>query len=147
MKLKNLVLSNMFLWALLISLPASLASASGAETEFKNGAARLHIRSDHSHPLDGRVLVFEYENGNQFKLSYSKTFLVWTGLGGSEDGKSEQDEYHWSEVAPKTYLVSWTEKDGTFVTTVVNLQALKVYSSGTFERNAWFWQGKITIVK
>ncbi len=98
-----------------------------------------------SNPLSGRVLIIEYENGNSFELTYSEFTLIWKGIKVSEEGKSEQDQYLWSEVGPEIYLISWVEKDGTFVNTVVNLQTLKVYSSGIFKGLSWFWTGKVTI--
>ncbi len=97
--------------------------------------------------LDGRVFIFEYENGYSFQLSYSKFNLNWRALKGPEEGRSEQDSYRWSEVAPNTYMVSWTEREGTFVNTVVNLETLKVHSSGMSEGKTWFWRGKVTVIK
>lgn len=142
MDLKKLVWRVIFLSTVLINFVDESAFAAESSCD----GANMGIQ-DEVNALDGRVFIFEYENGNSFELSYSKFSLTWKGLKGPEEGKSEQDYYRWSDVAPKTYTVSWVENDGTFVNTVINLQTLKVYSSGIFEGKTWFWWGKVNIIK
>ena len=146
MKLNNAYLRIAFFSALFVAFANGTAFA---HTLDKRVISESYENEDHCQlsTLDGHVLNFEYENGYIFQLSYSKSTLVWTGLKGPDEGKSEQDQYQSSEVAPQMYMVSWLENDGTFVTTLINLRALKVFSSGVSQGKTWFWTGNVSVIK
>jgi len=93
--------------------------------------------------LDGKVFTFKYESGNQYHVSFHDSKVTWLGVGGSDHGKFETDNYETLEISENRYLVQWSEENKSFVTLVIDLNLNEVFSSGTSPNGNWLDRGKI----
>jgi hypothetical protein len=93
--------------------------------------------------LNGRRYKWEYESGNHYLISLDTNSITWTGTQGTDLGRTGTDPYQYFKLAPHTFMIQWTENDGTFVTVVINENKKTVWSSGQFNGKSWFRKGVI----
>ncbi len=93
--------------------------------------------------LAGKTFIFQYSDGQHYLVNFYETTLRWEGIQGDDYGKSENDEYRIRDVAPGIFLVNWTEKSEAYVDVVLNLNTMKVFSSGVQGKLGWFREGSI----
>ncbi len=95
--------------------------------------------------LSGKNFLFQYEGDDHYAVRFADTVLTWEGVKGADLGKSETDAYRLKEVASKIYLINWIENNGTFVAVVMNLESMKVFSTGEkYGEYQWFREGLIS---
>jgi uncharacterized protein YvpB len=99
------------------------------------------IASDNS--LSGRNIQIQYEDGQSYSVSFSDAEVTWKGLRGPDLG-TERDAYRIKDMGPKNFLVSWTERDGSFVALVLDFEKMQAYSTGQAAGESWIRNGKIT---
>jgi phenolic acid decarboxylase len=105
--------------------------------------ASLAVFASPSAPFVGKSYLYEYDGGQTYEIQFEDEALTWKGIKGFDAGTSERDEYQFFEVSPRVYLIHWKEKDLSFVDTVLNLETMRVYSSGHSGPDAWFRQGPV----
>ncbi len=89
--------------------------------------------------------VFKYAGGNTYRVDVpDDTSIRWECLAGDEKGKSEQERVDRRAIAHNIYFVSWTEKDGTIVSQVIDLNRHHVTSTISLGRNRYFLEGSVT---
>jgi phenolic acid decarboxylase len=77
----------------------------------------------------GRFL-FKYDGGSVYRVVVNDAHtLAWQCIQGAEKGAYGLEKPERFKVAEQIYFVSWTEKTGTQVSQVINLNSLKVYST------------------
>ena len=52
----------------------------------------------------GKILEFEYENGERYRLLFGIKTVTWACLSGSSAESFKTDYYSAIEIAPKSYL-------------------------------------------
>jgi hypothetical protein len=93
--------------------------------------------------LSGKSLKLEYADEQHYTVEFSAEKVTWECVKGDERGRSETDVYQMMPIAKDIYLVNWTESDGSYVDLVLNLDAMKVFSSGIVKDYKWFPKGNI----
>ncbi|PWJ42422.1 phenolic acid decarboxylase [Sediminitomix flava] len=97
--------------------------------------------------LIGQTLIYEYDNGESYKLEFEESTLVWTCLAGVAKGHSGIEKYDFVEVASEIIFISWLEQSREVVSIVFNLNTMKVFCSYVYEINKHQWKGKIISFK
>jgi hypothetical protein len=107
---------------------AALAASAGAAVPPGTAAPSRPMR------LVGKILVLRYASGLAVRATYaSGTELRWEALSGPSAGRTGREEIDAVEVAPDVYFVSWLEKDGTSVSNVLDLKAMRVKAFVTYD--------------
>lgn len=92
----------------------------------------------------GNSYHLNYENGSfEVDIIFTEDSVTW-----SDSGKTATDSARMRDVGNGMFFVNWQEKDGTFVTLLLDINAMKVYNSvlSQIEGNqgVWFMEGSIT---
>ena len=86
--------------------------------------------------------VFHYETGDTYDVVLTDNTITWTGLEGSDTGRSETDVIKRKTLNHNTEVLQWTENDLTFMTVVLDHRHLKVIASGKLVDNSWLSYGR-----
>ena len=93
----------------------------------------------------GKILEFEYENGERYRLLFGIKTVTWACLAGSSAESFKTDYYSAIEIAPKILFISWSKDDGEVANIVVNFQKDILYCCNAHEDTIDFWKGNIKI--
>lgn len=93
--------------------------------------------------LAGKILRYEYENGEAYQILFHENSATWTSLAGTAAGMSGTEQHDVIEVASNVLFVSWLESSGEVVSLVANLNTQRVYVSYVYENTRHFWKGEI----
>lgn len=93
--------------------------------------------------ITGKILEYEYENGDRYRLLFGMKNVTWECLAGSAVGSSETDSYGAIEITPDILFISWSKNDGTVVNIVTNFQKNILHCCNAHEGTIHFWKGNI----
>ncbi len=93
--------------------------------------------------VTGKILEYEYENGEKFRLLFGIKTVTWECLAGSAAGSSGTDSYGLIEIAPNILFISWSKNDGEVVSIVANFQNDILHCCNTHIGTRHFWKGNI----
>ena len=62
--------------------------------------------------ITGKILEFEYENGERYSLLFGIKTVTWACLADSSAGSFKTDYYSAIEIAPNILFISWSKDDG-----------------------------------
>ena len=93
--------------------------------------------------ITGKILEYEYENGERYRLLFGIKTVTWECLAGSGAGSSGTDSYGAIEIAPNILFISWSTDYGEVVSIVANFQKDILHSCHTHEGTRHFWKGNI----
>ena len=68
--------------------------------------------------VTGKILEYEYENGERYRLLFGIKTVTWECLAGSAAGSSGTDSYGAIEIAPNILFISWST-DGDIIKSCV----------------------------
>lgn len=99
----------------------------------------------------GQTIEYKYDDGDTYKVSFQQDndtfFAHWYVLSGKHKGENRKETADIAEVAPNVWFVSWLEPTLEVVSIVFNLNNNKVTCSYYFDKEKYFWHGKIINVK
>ena len=111
--------------AWLAPLLATALSASGAPPDAPQPRPMRFV---------GKTVVIRYASGLAVRASYpSATELRWEALSGPSAGRRGTERIDAAEVAPDVYFISWLEAEGTSVSNVLDLRAMRVTAFVTYD--------------
>jgi hypothetical protein len=93
--------------------------------------------------ITGKILEYEYENAERYKLLFGINTVTWECLAGSAVGSSGTDSYGAIEITPTILFISWSMDDGEVVSIVANFQNDILHCCNTREGRRNFWKGNI----
>lgn len=93
--------------------------------------------------IAGKLLEYEKENGESFKLLFGIKTVTWECLSGTAAGSSQTNSYDAIEITPNILFISWSMDDGEAVSMVVNFQNNIVHCCNALDSNRNFWKGNI----
>lgn len=83
----------------------------------------------------GKCARYQYDNGWRYEVLYAApTRLEYVVHDGPFRGRTAYQTCSMEEVAPRVFMVSWLEETGTVVSTVVNLNTMRLTGSIAFPR-------------
>lgn len=98
--------------------------------------------------LAGKRFHIKYPNGLELDAEYLEGVAHWSVTAGPPAGRSGTDDTHTVDAAPGIHFVSWIESNGTTVSQLLDLNAMRITSFVTFdvegERNSVFQTGTLT---
>jgi hypothetical protein len=97
--------------------------------------------------IRGQKFLLQYEGEQHYLVTFLENELRWECVKGDELGRSEIDPFESREIASKIFFIHWSEKDGSFVDLVLNLNSMKVWSSGQSGESKWFRDGVISPIQ
>ena len=93
--------------------------------------------------LKGKLLRYEYENGDMYQVLFGEDTATWTYGPGSENPVSGTENHDVVEIVPNVFFVSWSESTGEVVSFVANLNEMEIHTSYVYENTRHFWKGSI----
>ena len=93
--------------------------------------------------VTGKILEYEYENGERYRLLFGIRTVTWECMAGSAAGSSGTDSYGAIEIAPNIFFISWSKDDGEVVSIVANLQKDILHCCNAHEGTRHFWKANI----
>ena len=93
--------------------------------------------------ITGKIIEYEHENGDRYKLLFGIKTVTWECLRGSVAGSSGTYSYGAIEIAPNNLFISWSEEDGKVMSIVANVQIDTLYCCDTQGDTRHFWKGII----
>ena len=93
--------------------------------------------------ITGKILEYEHETGERYKLLFGINTVTWQCLAGSAAGSSGTDSYGAIEIIPSILFISWSMDDGEVVSIVANFQNDNLHFCNTHEGKRQFWKGNI----
>lgn len=93
--------------------------------------------------ITGKILEYEYENGERYKLLFGINTVTWECLAGSAAGSSGPDSYGAIEITPNILFISWSMEYGEVVSIVANFQNDILHCCYTHEGIRHFRKGNI----
>jgi len=91
----------------------------------------------------GKILEYEYENGESYRLLFGIKTVTWECLAGSAAGSSETNSYGAIEITPNILFISWSKDDGEVVSIVANLQNDILHCCYSLAGTRYFMKGNI----
>lgn len=98
-----------------------------------------------AHDLSGKSFRLEYQEWNHYEISFEEDSLTWKCVQGDELGNSETDSYKLIKASPNQYIIQWMETSSAFITLMLDLNTMKVYSSGVQADYTWLREGNIKL--
>lgn len=93
--------------------------------------------------VTGKILEYESENGESYRLLFGIRTVTWECLVGSAAGLSGTDSYGVFQIAPKILFISWSMDNGELMNVVANFQKKILHCCNTHEGKRNFWKGNI----
>ena len=93
--------------------------------------------------ITGKILEYEHENGDRYKLLFGIKTVTWECLAGSASGLSGTNSYDAIEITPSILFISWSMDDGKVVGIIVNLQNDIIHCCFSHEGKRQFIKGNI----
>jgi len=93
--------------------------------------------------ITGKILEYEYENGERYRLLFGIHTVTWECLAGSAAGSSGTDSYGADEITPNILFITWSMEYGGVMSIVANFQNDILHCYNTHEGTIHFWQGTI----
>jgi len=93
--------------------------------------------------ITGKILEYEYENGERYRLLFGIHTVTWECLAGSAVGSSGTDSYGAIEITPNILFISWSMEYGEVMSIVANFQNDILHCCNTHEGTIHFLQGNI----
>jgi phenolic acid decarboxylase len=88
--------------------------------------------------------LYKYEGGTTYRVTVDDgEFMSWVCIEGSEKGANGIEKPERFKVADKIYFATWVEKTGIYVSQVINLKTMKVYSTIIDGKERYVLAGKI----
>jgi phenolic acid decarboxylase len=82
----------------------------------------------------GKRYVFSYPSGLEVEAFYPTADSVnWRALTGPAPGTSGVERTHVVQLTSRRFFISWVESDGTTVSNVIDLDAMKVAAFVTWQ--------------
>lgn len=99
----------------------------------------------------GKTIEYKYNDGDNYKVKFEKEdntfFAHWYVLSGEYKGENRKETADIAEVAPNVWFVSWLEPTQEVVSIVFNLNKNEITCSYYFNKEKYFWYGKIINVE
>ena len=83
--------------------------------------------------LKGKTIEYCYQNGDRYRVSFTKLGATWTALSGPAAGSSGTENYKCAMVAPNVFFITWLEETREVVSLIVDLDNAKVVCSYVHE--------------
>ena len=96
--------------------------------------------------LKGKTIEYCYQNGDRYRVSFTKLGATWTTLSGPAAGSSGTENYKCAMVAPNVFFITWLEETREVVSLIVDLDNAKVVCSYVHETTLHFFHGEITAI-
>jgi len=93
--------------------------------------------------ITGKILEYEYENGERYRLLFGIHTVTWECLAGSAAGSSGTDSYGAIEITPNILFISWSMEYGEVLSIVANFQNDILHCFNTHEGTTHLLQGNI----
>ena len=90
--------------------------------------------------LAGKILEYEYDNGERYSLLFGIKTVTWEYLTGTAAGSSGTNSYGAVEITPNILLISWSTDDGEVVSIAAKFQNTILHCCNTHE-------GKINLLE
>lgn len=103
----------------------------------------LSFQTFGSDELNDKKFLFKYEGDQHYEVTFTKDKVHWECVQGDEIGRLETDLYQSGKISEKVYFIQWIETDGTFVVLTINLETMRIISTGISGTFKWFRSGTI----
>ena len=95
--------------------------------------------------VTGKILEYEFGNGERYRLLFGIKTVTWECLAGSASGSSGTDSYGAIEITPNILLISWSMVDDEVVSIVANFQKDVLHCCNTHKGTRHFRKGNIKL--
>ena len=93
--------------------------------------------------IAGKLLEYENENGENYRLLFGIQTVTWESATGSADRSFGTNSYGAIEITPNILFISWSMDDGKVVSMVADFQKSVLHCCNTHEGKINFWKGNI----
>jgi hypothetical protein len=93
--------------------------------------------------VTGKIIEYEYENGERYRLLFGIKTVTWECLSGSHSGSSGTNSYGVNEIEPNILFISWSTDSGEVVSIIADFSKDILHCCNTHEGSIQFLKGNI----
>ena len=91
----------------------------------------------------GKVLEYEYVNGEVYQLRFADKTVTWECLAGSAAGSSVTQPFDAVEITANVLWINWLDQNGELVRIVADVEKKIAHCIYVYQGTRRFWRGTI----
>jgi len=95
--------------------------------------------------VTGKIMEYEYENGETYRLLFGLECVTWECLSGSTAGSIRTVSCGAAEIESNLLFIAWSEDDRDAVSIVADLEKNSLHSWYVNHSARHFWKGNIRL--
>lgn len=106
---------------------ASCQNNDGERRDFTERMPSIAMTADSAHLIGKRVRLI-YPEYTTFESFQSDTSIIWTSIDTDGERDEGRESIHYRQIEENIHFISWINKEGEFVSQIIDTKALKVYT-------------------